>query len=226
MCASCTYFVLLVPNSCFWLSVLFPGDSTEMYSAADAIQTWSVFLFSSQVLSGNSKYLLLHIELYKYLARLSQDTVWKHCPFPYLAVMLCTVVGCLCSARLNLNYRYPSWLPRLSFLQETQLGRYESLSLTCPFLHSCSIHQIIMPCRSIYQFHTPTYFRRTPAAASTKTELTRYNHVGSLRLHFLSNCCLCFHTNGNLGGDFPLDQPPLPRSSRPSQEKGGPLDNP
>ena len=30
MCASCTYFVLLVPNSCFWLSVLFPGDSTEM----------------------------------------------------------------------------------------------------------------------------------------------------------------------------------------------------
>ena len=52
------------------------------------------------------------------------------------------------------------------------------------------------------------------------------NRVGSLGLHFLSNCCLCFFTNGNLGGDFPLDQPPLPRSSRPSEEKGGPLDNP
>ena len=56
--------------------------------------------------------------------------------------------------------------------------------------------------------------------------ITRNNHVGSLGLHFLSNCCLCFHANGNLGGDFPLDQPPLPRSSRPSEEKGGPLDNP
>ena len=101
--------------------------------------------------------LLSHIELYKHLARLSLDTMRKHCPFPYLAVMLCTVLGCLCSARLNLNYRYPSWLPRLSFLQETQLGRYESLSQKCPFLHSCSIHQIIMPCRSIYQFHTPIF---------------------------------------------------------------------
>ena len=37
---------------------------------------------------------------------------------------------------------------------------------------------------------------------------------------------LCFYTNGNLGEDCPLELPPLPRSRRPSQGKGGPLDNP
>ena len=106
------------------------------------------------------------------------------------------------------------------------LANYIYSGLGCSFC----ILQIIMPCRSIPVPYT--YFRsrfdsrRTPAAASTRIELTRNNHVGSLGLHFLSNCCLCFHANGNLGGDFPLDQPPLPRSSRPSQEKGGPLDNP
>ena len=55
---------------------------------------------------------------------------------------------------------------------------------------------------------------------------TRSNNEGSLGLHFLSNCCLCFYANGNLGGDFPLELPPLPRSRRPSLGKGGPLDNP
>ena len=48
----------------------------------------------------------------------------KHCPFPYLAVMLCTVLGCLCSPRIYLNLHYPSCIPRISFPQETQLGRY------------------------------------------------------------------------------------------------------
>ena len=116
--------------------LLFPDPGAKRIYEIFAVTYWNVQIFSKT-----------H----------TRHDAHKHCPFPYLAVMLCTVLGCLCSLRLNLNHRYPSWMPRLSFLQETQLGRYEPCGRRCLFLRSCSINQIILSCRWTYQFHAPIF---------------------------------------------------------------------
>ena len=143
----------------------------------------------------------------------------KHCPFPYLAVMLCTVLGCLCSPRIYLSK--PS-LPKLYTKNFFPPG--DSTWQICTLRQLWHEIQFIISINLLLAFQV-WQLEYTCCNFNFKS-ITRNNHVGSLGLHFLSNCCLCFHTNGNLGGDFPLELPPLPRSRRPSQGKCGPLVNP